>query len=36
MQLNIIHLKQRADRLQVLNNQIREQNIMTYQIWEGF
>lgn len=36
MQLNIIHLEYRTDRLQLLQNQLHEQNICNYKIWQGF
>lgn len=36
MGLNIIHLSHRKDRLQLLNNQLTEQNIINYKLWEGF
>jgi hypothetical protein len=35
MQLNIIHLKKRKDRLQLLDKQLIEQNIYDYKIWDG-
>lgn len=35
MQLNIIHLKQRIDRLELLEKQLFEQNIEDYKFWEG-
>ncbi len=35
MQLHIIHLKHRIDRLQQLNNQLFEQNIDHYRLWDG-
>ena len=35
MQLNIIHLEHRKDRLHKLHNQLFEQNITSYKIWNG-
>lgn len=35
MNLNIIHLPKRIDRWQLLQRQIREQNIKDYRLWEG-
>jgi len=35
MSLNIIHLKDRKDRLKLLDIQIIEQNIVNYTVWEG-
>jgi hypothetical protein len=35
MKLNIIHLPHRTDRLRILNNEIKEQQIVDYKIWEG-
>ncbi len=35
MSLNIIHLKDRKDRLKLLDIQIVEQNIVNYTVWEG-
>lgn len=35
MQLHIIHLKARKDRAQLLEQQLLEQNITNYKIWEG-
>ena len=35
MQLNIIHLLHRKDRLLLLHQQLQEQNITNYKIWNG-
>ena len=35
MQLNIIHLKERKDRLQLLDRQLFEQSITDYKLWKG-
>ena len=35
MPLHISHLKHRIDRLQLLNNQLFEQNIDYYRLWDG-
>jgi hypothetical protein len=35
MVLNIIHLPHRTDRLKVLNQELLEQNILKYKIWDG-
>jgi len=35
MELNIIHLERREDRLIMLENQLIEQNIVDYKLWEG-
>lgn len=35
MQLHIIHLKERKDRIRLLDKQLLEQNIINYKIWEG-
>ena len=35
MELNIIHLKERKDRAQLLNIELIKQNITNYKIWEG-
>lgn len=35
MELNIIHLEQRKDRFKLLENQLVEQNIVKYRLWEG-
>ncbi|HUS01201.1 MAG TPA: hypothetical protein VMY77_05715 [Chitinophagaceae bacterium] len=35
MQLHIIHLKEREDRAQLLDQQLLEQNITDYKIWGG-
>ncbi len=36
MQLNIIHLKHRKDRQDLLTKELNEQNITEYTIWEGY
>ncbi len=35
MELNIIHLEHRKDRFKLLENQLVEQNIVNYRLWEG-
>lgn len=35
MEINIIHLKQRTDRLQLLKKQLLEQRIENYKLWDG-
>lgn len=35
MELNIIHLPSRLDRLQLLENQLDEQKVRDYKIWPG-
>lgn len=35
MQLNIIHLSSRTDRLHTLNNELNQQNISDFRIWPG-
>lgn len=35
MELHIIHLPQRTDRLQFLKQEIAEQEIANYRIWNG-
>lgn len=35
MQLNVIHIKSRKDRLQLLEYQLSERNIERYKIWDG-
>ena len=35
MVLNIIHLPHRTDRLKLLNQELIEQNILDYKIWDG-
>lgn len=35
MQIQIIHLKERIDRIQLLEKQLIDQNIKDYKIWEG-
>jgi hypothetical protein len=35
MLLHIIHLKNRKDRIQLLEKQIVEQSIVNYKLWEG-
>ena len=35
MQLHIIHLKKGKDRTQLIEQQLLEQNITNYKIWEG-
>ncbi len=33
--LHIIHLKHRTDRMELLNQQLREQNVVGYRLWEN-
>lgn len=35
MKINIIHLNNRGDRLELLKNELLTQNIMDYELWEG-
>ncbi|MBI1782085.1 MAG: hypothetical protein HYR66_12065 [Sphingobacteriales bacterium] len=35
MKLNIIHLRHRIDRLEILTKELQEQQISDYQMWDG-
>ncbi len=35
MELNIIHLSHRKDRMQILVNELNAQGVINYKLWEG-